>query len=57
LPEDQQKDYVMPYFVTDDPYEAFEEEMLKAKYLSEGKILHGDFRPAQAAKSLERLTP
>jgi hypothetical protein len=57
LPEEQQKDYVMPYFVSDDPYEASENEMLRAKWLSEEKILHGDFRPAQAAKSLERLTP
>lgn len=47
----------MPYFVSDDPYEASENEMLRAKWLSEEKILHGDFRPAQAAKSLERLTP
>jgi hypothetical protein len=47
----------MPYFTKDDPYEASEEEMLRAKWLGEGKVLHGDFRPAQAAKSLERLTP
>jgi hypothetical protein len=31
--------------------------MSRAKWLSESKILCGDFRPAQAAKSLERLTP
>jgi hypothetical protein len=46
LPEDQQKDYVMPYFVSDDPYERTEEEMLRAKWLAEGRVLHGDFRPA-----------
>ena len=57
IPEEQQKDYVLPYFVSDDPYEASEEELLRAKWLSEGKILSGDFRPAQASKSLERLTP
>ena len=47
----------MPYFVSDDPYEATEEELLRAKWLHENKILNGEFRPAQADKSLERLTP
>ena len=44
--EEKQKDYVMPYFVHDDPYEASEEELLRAKWLHEQKILNGDFRPA-----------
>ena len=57
LPEEKQKDYVLPYFVHDDPYEASEEELLRAKWLHEQKILNGDFRPAQLDKSLERLTP
>ena len=57
LPEDKPKDYVQPFFNTDDPYEASEEELLRAKWLHENKILSGDFRPAQAEKSLERLTP
>jgi len=57
LPEEKQKDYVMPYFVHDDPYEASEEDMLRAKWLHEQKILFGDFRPAQQDRSLERLTP
>ena len=46
----------MPYFVHDDPYEASEEEILRAKWLHEQKILNGDFRPAQQDRSLERLT-
>lgn len=57
LPEDKQKDYVLPYFVHDDPYEASEEELLRAKWLHDQKLLNGDFRPAQLDKSLERLTP
>jgi hypothetical protein len=36
----------MPFFVSDDPYEASEEEMLRAKWLSQEKILCGDFRPS-----------
>jgi hypothetical protein len=48
---------VLPYFVSDDPYEATEEELLRAKWLHENKIMNGEFRPAQADKSLERLTP
>ena len=48
---------MMPYFVYDDPYEQSEEELNRAKWLHENKILCGDFRPAQADKSLERLTP
>ena len=57
LAEEKQKDYVMPYFVHDDPYEASEEELLRAKWLHEQKILNGDFRPAQQDRSLERLIP
>jgi hypothetical protein len=57
LSEEQRKTYVLPYFVSDDPYEATEEELSRAKWLHENKILSGDFRPAQADKSLERLTP
>ena len=57
LPEEKQKDYVIPYFVHDDPYEATEEDLLRAKWLHDQKILNGDFRPAQLDRSLERLTP
>jgi len=47
----------LPYFVSDDPYEAVEDSVMSAKWLHENKFLNGDFRPAQADKSLERLTP
>ena len=57
LSEEQKKTYVLPYFVSDDPYEATEEELLRAKWLHENKIFNGEFRPALADKSLERLTP
>ena len=56
LSEEQRKSYVLPYFVSDDPYEATEEELMRAKWLHENKIMSGEFRPAQADKSLERLT-
>lgn len=46
IAEESQKDYVMPFFVQDDPYEASKEELLRAKWLSEAKVLCGDFRPA-----------
>jgi hypothetical protein len=57
LPQDKQKDYVMPYFTENDPYESAEEDMQRAKWLAENKFLAGDFRPAQYDKSMERLTP
>ena len=33
LSEEQRKNYVLPYFVSDDPYEASEEEMYRAKWI------------------------
>lgn len=43
---DDQKDYVAPFLANEDPYEVIEEEVLRAKWLHENKILNGDFRPA-----------
>ena len=40
------KDFVLPYLSNDDPYELTHDEVLKAKWLHENKILHGDFKPA-----------
>ena len=40
----------------DDPYEATKEEVLRAKWLQENKILNGDFKPAFQDKSLEKVT-
>jgi hypothetical protein len=42
----KQKDYVFPFLSIDDPYEATREEVLRAKWLAENKILSGDFKPA-----------
>ena len=39
----------------DDPYEATKEDVLQAKWLSENKILHGDFKPSQQEKCLEKI--
>ena len=50
------KDFVFPFLNIDDPYEATKEEILRAKWLEENKILHGDFKPAQKDKCLEGLT-
>ena len=41
------KNYVFPFLNVDDPYEATKEEILRAKWLEENKILHGEFKPAQ----------
>jgi hypothetical protein len=46
LPQDAKKDYVLPYLSNDDPYEDTMDEVLKAKWLHEDKILHGDFKPS-----------
>lgn len=52
----QLKNYVFPFLSIDDPYEATKEEIMRAKWLEENKILHGQFKPAQREKSLERVT-
>jgi hypothetical protein len=46
IPQEKQKDYVMPYFTENDPFEAAEEDLYRAKWLAENKFLAGDFRPA-----------
>lgn len=50
------KNYVFPFLNVDDPYEATKEEILRAKWLEENKILHGEFKPAQQDKGIERVT-
>jgi len=57
LSEEQKKNYVLPYFISGDPYDATAEELLRAKWQEENKIHYGEFRPALADKSLERLIP
>ena len=50
------KEAVNPYWRdSDDPYEAAEDEMLRAKWLEESKILHGDFKPAFSDKCIEKV--
>jgi len=36
-----------------DPYEVNKFEMLRAKWLSDSKMLYGDFKPAKSLKSLK----
>lgn len=45
-----------PYLSMDDPYEATKEEVLRAKWIEENKVLHGDFKPAFKEKTLEKLS-
>lgn len=47
---------MFPFLSLDDPYEATKEEILRAKWIDENRILHGDFKPATHDKSLERTT-
>jgi hypothetical protein len=44
--EQERKDMPPPFISLDDPYEATKEDILRAKWLKENKILHGDFKPA-----------
>jgi hypothetical protein len=46
MPSEAKADYVLPYLSNDDPYEVTMDEVLKAKWLHEDKILHGDFKPS-----------
>ena len=50
------QDYIFPFLGSDDPYEATKEEILRAKWLQENQILHGEFRPAFSDKSLEKVS-
>jgi hypothetical protein len=50
------KGSVYPFFSgNDDPYEASKDELLRAKWLKDNKILSGDFKPAFADKCIERV--
>ena len=46
LDDEQITNFIFPFLNIDDPYEATKEEILRAKWLEENKILHGDFKPA-----------
>ena len=52
---DAKADYVLPYLSNDDPYEVTHDEVLKAKWLHENKILHGDFKPCQNDRSMDKI--
>jgi hypothetical protein len=39
-------------FGEDDPYEAAKIEILRAKWIEESKVLHGEFKPSNSIKSL-----
>ena len=55
MPSDAKADFVLPYLSSDDPYEVTHDEVLKAKWLHENKILHGDFKPSQNDKCMDKI--
>ena len=55
LPPEAKADYVIPYLSNDDPYEVTHDEVLKAKWLHENKILHGDFKPSQNDRCMNKI--
>jgi hypothetical protein len=54
-PPEAKIDYVLPYLSNDDPYEVTHDEVLKAKWLHENKILHGDFKPSQNDRCINKI--
>lgn len=52
---DAKADFVLPYLSNDDPYEVTHDEVLKAKWLHENKILHGDFKPSQNDRCADKI--
>ena len=54
-PPEAKKDFVLPYLSNDDPYDVTHDEVLRAKWLHENKILHGDFKPAAQDKTMEKI--
>lgn len=55
MPPEAKAEYVLPYLSNDDPYEITMDEVLKAKWLHEDKILHGDFKPSQNDKCMNKI--
>jgi hypothetical protein len=55
LSPEAKADYVMPFLSSDDPYEVTHDEVLKAKWLHENKILHGDFKPSANDKCMNKI--
>jgi hypothetical protein len=50
------KETVFPLFKeVDDPYEASQEELYRAKWVKENRIIHGDFKPSTMDKSLSNV--
>ena len=50
------KETVFPLFKeVDDPYEASQDELYRAKWVKENKILHGEFKPSAQEKSLTQV--
>lgn len=43
------------FYGEDDPYEATKFEILREKWLSDSKILYGDFKPAHYSQSLKSV--
>ena len=43
------------FYGADDPYEACRYEVLRQKWLSDSKILFGEFRPAHNSQSLSEV--
>lgn len=50
------KETVYPMFKeVDDPYEASQDELLRAKWVKDNRILHGDFKPSTCDKGLTQV--
>jgi len=55
MPDEDKKDFVMPFLSSDDPYEVTHDEVLKAKWLHENKILYGDFKPSNKERCIDKI--
>lgn len=50
------KETIFPMFKeVDDPYEASQDELLRAKWVKDNRVLHGDFKPSTCEKSLTQV--
>jgi len=46
---------MLSFYSNDDPYESSKFEILREKWLSESKILYGDFKPSQSQYGLKSI--
>lgn len=54
-PNDEKERFTFAFQTSEDPYEATHDEVLKAKWLHENKILLSDYTPLQNDRIMDKI--